>query len=174
MVKGGDKMEVNLHILFVCTGNTCRSVIAQGLFQKMWNGIGDKRINVKACSAGVSALSGIGASPDALEILREEDVDLSGHFSRQVNAGMVNKASYIYTMTEEQKNFLLASFPEAAGKIFLLQDVLGGREKKDIPDPIGKGIEHYRAVAREIKKALAIIIESILSMQAEDKPGNNN
>ena len=167
-------MEKNLNILFVCTGNTCRSVMAQGLFQKMWDELADKKINIRACSAGVSASSGIGASPDALEILRAEDVDLSGHLSRQLDPDMVHKASYIYTMTKDHKNFLLAGFPEAAGKIFLLHEVLGENEKKDIPDPIGRGIEHYRAAAGEIKKALATIIESLLSMETEDKPGNNN
>jgi protein-tyrosine-phosphatase len=158
-------VEKNIKILFVCTGNTCRSVMAQGLFQKMWDNIADKKINVEACSAGISALSGIGASPDALEILREEDVDLSGHLSRQLDPDMVHKASYIYTMTKDQKNFLLAGFPEEAAKIFLLHEVLGEDEKKDIPDPIGKGIEHYRAAAGDIKKALAIIIGSLLSIQ---------
>lgn len=148
--------------------------MAQGLFQKMWNSIPDKKIFVKACSAGISAFNGISASPDAQEILSEEGVDLSEHRSRMLIPEMVNKASYLYTMTGEQKNFLLANFPEASGKIFQLNELLKENGKKDIADPIGLGIEHYRAAAGEIKKALAIIIENLISMQVEDKPGNNN
>ncbi|HHT46123.1 MAG TPA: low molecular weight protein arginine phosphatase [Firmicutes bacterium] len=174
-------MEETVRILFVCTGNTCRSVMAQGFFQKMWDNIADKKINVKACSAGVSAFDGISASPDALEILHEEGIDLSEHRSRKLIPEMVNEANYLYTMTKEQKNFLLANYPEAFGKIFQLNELLEEGEKKnikDIADPIGQGIERYRAVAEEIKKALAIIIEDLMSIQAEDKPrdrdGNNN
>ncbi len=164
--KGGEEVKEDLKILFVCTGNTCRSVMAEGLFQKMWAGLADKtdkKISVKAGSAGVGAFSGLGASPEALKILREENVDLSGHLSRQLDSAMIRMANYIYTMTEDQKNFLRASYPEAAAKIFLLHEVHGKGGKKDISDPIGKGIEHYRAAAEEIKRALAVIIGKLLN-----------
>lgn len=163
-----------VNILFICTGNTCRSVMAQGLFQKMWDEIPGKKLKVKACSAGVSAFNGIGASPDAREILREEGVDLSKHLSRMLVPEMVSKASYIYTMTKDHKNYLLANYPEAADKIFLLNKHTGESEEEDISDPIGLGREHYRETAGEIKKALGKIIEKLIEEEREDKAGNNN
>ena len=106
-------MADTLKILFVCTGNTCRSVMAQGLFEKMWNDLSDNKMAVKAYSAGVAAIDGLSASQEALDILRSEGVDLSGHCSQRVTNELIEKADYIFTMTQGHKETLLNLYPEA-------------------------------------------------------------
>ncbi|HAA34892.1 MAG TPA: low molecular weight protein arginine phosphatase [Firmicutes bacterium] len=150
-------MADTLKILFVCTGNTCRSVMAQGLFEKMWNDLPDNKMAVKAYSAGVAAIDGLSASQEALEILRSEGVDLSGHCSQRVTNELIEKADYIFTMTQGHKETLLNLYPGAKEKVWHLLEY-AGINGSGIADPYSLGQETYRMVAEQIKEALQKII----------------
>ena len=150
-------MADTLKILFVCTGNTCRSVMAQGLFEKMWNDLPDNKMAVKAYSAGVAAIDGLSASQEALDILRSEGVDLSGHCAQRVTNELIEKAHYIFTMTQGHKETLLSLYPGAREKIWHLLEY-AGINGSGIADPYGRGQETYRLVADQIKEALQKII----------------
>lgn len=138
-------------ILFVCTGNTCRSPMAQVLFEKLLkdSSIGD----VKVMSAGFAAESGAPASRGAMEAVAEVGADLSFHRSRPVTEELVEESDAVYTMTSSHASLLKAAFPDAAGKIH----VLGG----GISDPFGGDAEVYRRCRDSILAALKTIIEQV-------------
>jgi protein-tyrosine-phosphatase len=157
------------NILFVCTGNTCRSVIAHGLFIKIWKQITGDMSNPQVFSAGVGAVDGMRASSEALEILRDEGIDFSRHRSMVLTREMVNRADRIFTMTSAQKNFILANFPEAEGKVWLIHEYAFGSDTGDICDPYGQGIDIYRLAADEIQNALRNIIINLHSLEKNDQ-----
>ena len=135
----------------------------------MWKQIKGNMSNLEVSSAGVGAMDGINASPEALEVLRGEGIDFSRHRSRALTSEMVKRAWQIFTMTRAQKNFILANFPEAAGKVWIMQEYAFGMDRGDISDPYGMGIETYRLAAGEIKNALRKIIVNLDDL--EEKPG---
>jgi len=154
-------------ILFVCTGNTCRSVLAEGLARR-WLAEQGQEGCFRVGSAGLAACPGEPASPPAVRVGREQGVDLSGHQARQFAPHLAEEADYILAMTESHKRQLLRLLPEAEEKIFALrelaaklrppaQSLTGGRQW-DIPDPWGQSEQIYRETARQ----LAEIIEHLL------------
>ena len=122
-------------ILFICTGNTCRSPMAQGVMEKLLaqRGLDGK---VACASAGLAAFPGSTANDKAVEAAKEWGIDLSGHRSRQATEEMLGQADEILVMTADQMAFLKQRFPQWAGKI---QMPLGG-----VPDPYGGTLEDYR------------------------------
>ncbi|MCL2082780.1 MAG: hypothetical protein FWH04_06065 [Oscillospiraceae bacterium] len=127
-------------VLFVCTGNTCRSPLAQVLYQKIhpeW----------AVFSRGLMVGQSQPASECALEAAHKHGCDLSGHLSRQVTLQDVLKASRVYGVTEAHVLMLRQQFPEQAGKISPLSH-------QDIHDPFGGDIECYCQVASTLQKAL--------------------
>src|SRR5579863_9390616 len=124
--------------LFVCTGNTCRSPMAEGIFRKLLSErlscpedeLVDRGFMV--ASAGVAAAPGNPASPEGVEILVDRGVDLRGHESQPVTAQLLSQADQIFTMTGSHRDFLVREFPETASRVRLL-----ARDGSDIIDPIG-------------------------------------
>lgn len=150
-----------INVLFVCSGNTCRSVMAQGFLERIWEKYPDKKVEIRASSAGVAAVDDLEASPQALEALREEGIDLRHHRSRKVDEELIVWADYIFTMTEGHKKALLAFFPEAKEKVWLLGEFVTGEKGWEIPDPYGEGIEIYRFVAGKLKDLIEKALEKL-------------
>lgn len=148
-------------VLFVCTGNTCRSSMAEGLFKKLLKERGkDGQIAVESC--GIAAVDGMPASCNAIKAMKEEGIDISSHRARLITRELL-KADLILTMTKAHKDFILNKFPETKGRVFVLEEFAGGRsdEESDIADPFGKDEETYRKVAREIKGKLQKVLERL-------------
>jgi len=158
----------SLNLLFVCTGNTCRSVMAQGLLQKIWSQLPRKNVELQVSSAGIGAIEGMKASEEALIVLAEEGIDLRMHSSRRITGDLVKKADIILVMTCGHKDMLCNLYPQAKEKIWLLNE-FAGVNGKDIPDPIGMGLEFYRRVAAEIKKAVEKIVEKLNDLNNVEK-----
>lgn len=119
-------------ILVICTGNTCRSPMAQGILQKL---IDDNNIeNTTVISMGLSAFDGDSASQNAVEALNEIDIDISGHRARSVMIDDINNADSIYVMTLQHKNVIVETVADSENKIIVM----------DIPDPFGQSYERYR------------------------------
>ena len=132
-------------VLLVCTGNICRSPMAEGFLKKM-------RSDFTVSSAGVSAVVGWGPSSEAIEIMEEYGVDISDHVARQVEGKLMEEADLVLTMERFQKEKLRGDFPEADGKIFTLKEYAG--TGIDIQDPYGMPKEFYQLIAQEIETAL--------------------
>ncbi|SDM67923.1 protein-tyrosine phosphatase [Acetanaerobacterium elongatum] len=122
-------------ILFVCTGNTCRSPMAQGLCQKY---ISENALvgQFGCASAGLDVKKGARISENALIVMNEIGVDMSSHRAKMVTAEMMQEADCVFTMSSTHKNMLEALFPKDANKI----RVLG----HPIFDPYGQNLEFYR------------------------------
>ena len=134
-----------MEILFICTGNTCRSPIAEALFRQAAREAG---CGARATSAGMSVFAPAPAAVNAARAALELGADLSGHVAKQVDSGLMAGAGAVYCMTAEHMELLIQMFPEHEQKIKLLDPGL------DIDDPFGGSPERYRRVAAQIKAAV--------------------
>ena len=141
-------------ILFVCTGNSCRSVMAHGLLRHMLAKKGRKEIQV--LSAGVSTFGGLGATAETIEVMRREGVDVSGHISQPVTPELIRNADIIFCMEELHRESILDRVPEAGPKVHLLKTFQAKQPPPDpnIPDPIGRPKEVYESCLMTIKEAV--------------------
>ena len=115
-------------VLFVCTGNTCRSSMAEALARHSLQERGILE-QIQFLSAGTGAVSGDAASPQARSVLSEWGIDLSSHRAREVTAELLKEADLVLVMTNRHKDYLLRRFPEARGKVYLLAEyALGAQE----------------------------------------------
>ena len=147
-----------MNILFVCTGNTCRSPMAEGLFKKIAEENSEFELNIY--SGGLNASDGLHANENAVTVLLEYGVDISEHRSKNVDAGKIAEADVILTMTRAHKDMLLYLFGGAAEeKTYTLLEYIG--ENGDIEDPFGGDLRIYRICAKRIYNALLKAYEII-------------
>ncbi len=99
-------------ILFICTGNVCRSPMAEGLFRQAAGGRGDFRV----LSAGIGAVNDQPPTPHSVAAMRELGVDISGHRSRMLTADLVQQADYIFGMTHSHVDTVALLYPAGGGK----------------------------------------------------------
>jgi len=137
-------------IVFVCTGNICRSPMAEYLFRTHIVSRPDFRV----CSAGVMAGYGTPASRYAVKAMNELGVDISPHRSQPVTRDLVEDAELLVVMTRGHHDILLANYPQAAGKIALLKSFDPNSTDEDVMDPIGLSLDVYRYVRDDIAGAL--------------------
>lgn len=141
-------------ILFVCTGNTCRSAMAAAIM----NDIAIKNdLDILIESAGIFAYIGQKASSEAIQAMKEMNIDLSSHRSKPLTDELINKADIILTMTKAHKQLIEQMAPD---KVFTLSEYADGTQR-DIIDPFGGDIEEYRQTATEIYGALTDTAEKL-------------
>ncbi|HXG46419.1 MAG TPA: RpiB/LacA/LacB family sugar-phosphate isomerase, partial [Methylomirabilota bacterium] len=146
-------------ILFVCTGNICRSPMAEGLFRHAVKGRGDYRV----LSAGVGAIEGLPPSEHAVRAVRELGIDISGQRSRMLTADLVQQADFIFGMTHSHVDAITLLYPQAAEKTFLLRefDETLDSFENDISDPIGGSYETYVACRDQIEQGIVSMLKFI-------------
>jgi RpiB/LacA/LacB family sugar-phosphate isomerase len=146
-------------ILFVCTGNICRSPMAEGLFRHATRG----RSDCRAISAGVGAMEGQPPSPHAVRALKELGIDISQQRSRMLTPDLVEQADYIFGMTHSHVDSVNLLFPQATEKMFLLRefDETLDEFEKDITDPIGGSYETYAYCRDQIEQGIFSMLSFI-------------
>lgn len=152
-------------ILFVCTGNTCRSSMAEGIFLEL---IRDKKSpikNIEVTSAGLMVFGEERANEKAIIAMEEMGIDISSHLSKSLNLPLAHSADLILTMTMAHKEHILKTEPNLKDKVYSLKEYIGDGEESpgtlDIQDPYGMDLEAYRKTAKEIKSALMEALEKI-------------
>lgn len=134
-----------MRVLFVCSGNTCRSALAEGFARR-----GAAR-GAKFESAGLEAVAGEPASAEAMAVAAEQGVSLAAHRARPLEAAALARSEVIYVMTRSQAEALRARAPETGDRVQLLD-----AEGRDIPDPHGLGLGAYR----HTRDAIAAAVEA--------------
>lgn len=138
-------------IVFICTGNTCRSPMAEGFFRALG---GEEKTGLAALSAGMYTSDGLPASGNAVTAAAELGADITSHRSRMLTPELAREAKYLVCMTGAHYDRLCELFPDCADKIFTLLP-------EDISDPFGGDLATYRRSAAEIDKGVQAIIESL-------------
>src|SRR5207249_8304985 len=143
-------------ILFVCTGNVCRSPMAEGIFRQAVKGRGDYRV----LSAGLGAMEGQPPSAYAVQAVRELGIDISGQRSRMLTPELVQDADFIFGMTHNHIDTVILLYPQAADKTFLLREFDETLDffEKDISDPIGGSYEVYLNCRDQIEQGIVSLL----------------
>jgi RpiB/LacA/LacB family sugar-phosphate isomerase len=146
-------------ILFVCTGNICRSPMAEGIFRAATKGRGEYRV----LSAGLGAIEGQPPSSHAIRAVGELGIDISSQRSRMLTPDLVEAADYIFGMTHSHIDTVMMLYPQAAEKTFLLRDFDETLDvfEKDISDPIGGSLDVYLNCRDQIEQGIASLLNFI-------------
>ncbi len=158
-------------ILLVCTGNTCRSPMAESLCRQLIAerlGIASGELEdhgVMVMSAGIAAMVGGRASPESVEAMKDYQLDLTGHETQPLTEPLVRNADFIYTMTRSHREAIVSEWPGAAERTYQLST-----DGSDISDPIGGPLERYRACAAEIRRHLEARLEQLKLPPREPSP----
>ena len=153
-----------IKILFICTGNTCRSPMASALLlQRLQSPAWSDSGEIQVWSAGLFTQDGLPASPEALGVIGEEGIDISNHRSQQIRNSLIEDADLVLTMTVNQRDYLLERFPHKSFNIYTLSDFTED-ETGEVMDPYGHGPEAYRKSLLQLKQLVDRLLQKIKSL----------
>lgn len=143
-------------IVLVCTGNTCRSPMAESLLREQLRKKFGNQDAVQVLSAGVAAGIGNMASPQAVDVMERRGLDLTGHSSRPLDDAVMNVADLVLTMTRGHQAAILAAWPDMHDRVHTLR-----RDGGDVADPVGMPTEVYASCAEQIESELSKWVDAL-------------
>ena len=141
-------------LLFVCTGNICRSPMARFLAERLTR---DAGLPWSAASAGVATEVGMGMAPGAVKALASRGIKGVSHAGRQLDAALMAEADEVYALTRSHQARIVSEFPAHAAKVSVLREA-AGLPDPDVDDPYGLSDEIYEECAARIEEALKLLI----------------
>lgn len=141
-------------ILFVCTGNICRSPVAQFLAERLAREAG---LSLRASSAGTMGEVGMEMEPGAVKALASRGLTGLTHSARQLDEEMLSQADVVYALTGRHRDWIASRFPAHAAKVAVLREA-AGLQGADVADPYGLSDDDYEICAARIEEALKILI----------------
>lgn len=142
-----------MNILFVCTENTCRSPMAEYIFNSKTK---ENNLNHKASSAGISSGGNL-ASENSIKVMSEINIDITNHISKQLSKEIIDLADLILVIGKSHLEIIFKYF-ECREKTFLINDYIN-HTKSDIIDPYGRNLEEYRLTRNQIE----ILVNKLLT-----------
>ncbi|MFH1665496.1 MAG: low molecular weight protein arginine phosphatase [Candidatus Omnitrophota bacterium] len=139
------------HVLFVCTGNSCRSIMAEAYLKKRAK---EEGLSIEVMSAGTYGMEGMMLPQETVQILRKESIDPAGYGSKPITAKLILWADIILVMEPAHRSRIIEKDAEAAGKTYLLGDFNKADGILAIPDPIGRPLAFYRTSFNLIKRSI--------------------
>ena len=172
-------MSAKYQILFVCSGNSCRSPMAEGLLKKRLFPEFIDRVEIK--SAGTLGLIDLPPTPLAIQVCEEKGVDISSHLSQSLTKELLEQSDLVLVMADHHKEFIGSNYPEQIDKVHLLTefDASNSQNKEkptSIPDPIGMNLDFYRKVVNQIDAELTRILptlKSLIEKKNSERTGND-
>ena len=152
-------------LLVVCTGNSCRSVIAKGLFKKRLG----NREEIRVYSAGIAAMPGFRPTQETIEVMSSHGLDVSTHLTQRLTDNMIQDADLILVMEVMHKREILKRVSSAKKKVYLLREYADATSEDsnedskeiDVPDPIAKPIEVYESCFQMIQESVEKIVQKL-------------
>jgi protein-tyrosine-phosphatase len=149
-------------IVYVCTGNTCRSPMAEGILKKRLADAGYKDVHV--LSAGIGTLDGYPATPTGVNTAQKHGIDISEHHSRRLTGKLFKEVDLVFALADNHYEFM-RNFPDADKKLFMVKGFprqeLADKEHS-VDDPLGGTLEEYEATFQEIEREIVRSLPDIL------------
>lgn len=150
-----------IHVIFICTGNICRSAMADGYLKYRLRQL-NKEQEILVSSAGTHAIQGEKATEYAKRAIKNFGADISSHTATTIEKSKILKADYILVMTQRHKKDVIARFPELADKVKLLGEYAANKDYEEIDDPWGYNLNVYEKCAKEIVDSIEGFIKKEL------------
>ena len=152
----GEEIKATQRVVFVCTGNTCRSPMAEGIAKKTAE---ENNYDLEIISRGTKLdPAEVTANPNAIIVMADRGIKISGHKSLQMSAEDARNANLILTMTDSHKKNVLALFPEAEPYTFTLIEYATGAQG-NISDPWGLSLTEYNSTAEQLEALIPAALE---------------